>query len=99
MGAMTKLGFGRFEHLRIVKGELVLVPGPVAVREVKLGSCDPGASKVLPDEFDLKPQVTDLFEHVRGTASGEIRTLVVRHGLPFSMEVAQAPGLAGGICD
>jgi hypothetical protein len=40
---MSALGFGRFEYLRIERGELVLDPWPTVVRDVKFGSQDPGA--------------------------------------------------------
>lgn len=90
VAAMTRLGFGRFEYLRIERGELVLDPWPAAVRDVKFGAQDPGATKALPGEFDLKPQVAELIEYVRAVDAGEIRTLEIRHGLPFSMEVELA---------
>lgn len=96
---MSKLGFGRFEFLRIEKGELTLDPCPIAVREVKLGSRDPGASKAPPDEFELKPQIADLFEYVRATDVGEIRTLVIHHGIPFTMEVDHRSLPPGGNLD
>jgi len=90
--AMSHLGFGRFEYLRIEHGELVLDPWPTVVRDVKFGSQDPGASKIPPDEFELKPQVAELFEYVRSVDAGEIRTLEIKHGLPFSMEIEMAGG-------
>ena len=90
--AMSTLGFGRFEYLRIERGELVLDPWPTVVRDVKFGSQDPSAAKTLPDEFELKPQVAELFEYVRAVDAGEIRTLEVKHGLPFSMEIEIAGG-------
>lgn len=90
--AMSALGFGRFEYLRIERGELNLDPWPTVVRDVKFGSQDPGTTKVPPDEFDLKPQVAEFFEYVRSVDAGEIRTLEVKHGLPFSMEIEMAGG-------
>ena len=39
------------------------------------------------DDFGLKQQVVELFEHIRSVKAGEIRTLEIRYGLPFSMEV------------
>ena len=88
--AMQRLGFGRFEFLRIDSGELVLDPWPTTVRGVKFGSEDLGTSRTVPDEFQLKRQVTELFEYVRAAEAGEIRILEIRHGLPFSMEVELA---------
>lgn len=90
--AMSDLGFGRFEYLRIERGELVLDPWPTVVRGAKFGSQDPGAAKSLPAEFELKPQVAEFFEYVRSVDVGEIRTLEVKHGLPFSMEIEMAGG-------
>ena len=92
LAAMSDLGFGRFEYLRIERGELILDPWPTVVRGVKFGSQGPGAAKVPPDEFELKPQVAELFEYVRSVDAGEIRTLEVKHGLPFSMEIEMAGG-------
>jgi len=86
---MQQLGFGRFEFLRIERGELVLTPWPDSVRDVKF--CAKDDRPEAPDgEFLLKPQVAELFEYVRDVDSGEIRELQVRHGLPFSMEIALA---------
>jgi hypothetical protein len=87
---MQRLGFGRFEFLRIDHGELVLDPWPTTVRGVKFGSEDAATSRTPPDEFQLKRQVIELFEYVREGDAGEIRTLEIRHGLPFSMEVELA---------
>ena len=91
MSAMSHLGFGRFEYLRIEQGELVLNPWPTSVRDVKFGSVDPGAGKELPADFDLKCQVAELFAFVRPIDAGEIRTLEIKHGLPFSMEIEHHP--------
>jgi hypothetical protein len=84
---MIELGFGRFEFMRIEGGELILDPWPTMVRGVKFGSSDSAVHKPLGDEFQLRSQVAEFFEYVRGVGAGEIRCLEVRHGLPFSMEV------------
>jgi hypothetical protein len=55
------------------------------IRMVKFGA--PYVPIELPPEFQLKEQLADLFEFVRGIASGEIHVLEVRGGLPFSMQV------------
>ena len=95
-GAMSSLGFGRFEYLRIDRGELVLDPWPAVVRDVKFGSQDTGAAKTPSAEFELKPQVAELFEYVRDVDAGEIRTLEVKNGLPFSMEIELSGGRRNG---
>jgi hypothetical protein len=96
IAAIRTLRFGRFEYLRIEHGEIVLNPWPTSVREVKFGSPDPGAAKVPAGEFELKPQVAELFEYIRAVDAGEIRTLEVKHGLPFSMEIEMAGGRRDG---
>lgn len=90
VAAMHRLGFGRFEFLRIDNGELVLDPWPTTVRGVKFGSEDAATRRTPQDEFQLKRQVIELLEYVRAVDTGEIRCLEVRHGLPFSMEVELA---------
>ena len=87
---MSSLGFGRFEYLRIEHGDLVLDPGPTVVRDVKFCACDPGTPKMPPADFELKPQVAELFEYIRDVDAGEIRCLEVKSGLPFSMEIEMA---------
>jgi hypothetical protein len=96
VAAMTSLGFGRFEFLRIDRGELVLDPWPTVVRDVKFGSQDPGAARTVPADFELKPQVAELFAYIRGVEAGEIRTLKAKHGLPYSMEVETTGGRRDG---
>ena len=39
---------------------------------------------------ELRQQIAEFFAYVREVDAGEIRTLEIRHGLPFSMEVELA---------
>lgn len=87
--AMRRLGHGRFESLRIQRGELVLEPPPTAVRSVKFGNPTPNRPEHPSSAFDLKQEVAQLFEAVRGVDHGEIRVLEVRGGLPLCMEIAE----------
>jgi hypothetical protein len=95
VAAMQRLGFGRFESIRIDHGELILDPWPVTVRGVKF-ACDHLLVSLPTDEFQLKQQVIELLEYVRAVHAGEIRCLEVRHGLPFSMEVEDRHDINGG---
>jgi hypothetical protein len=88
--AMTDLGFGRFEYLRIDHGELLLDPWPCAVRQMKFAFHDPGIAAALRTDFELASQVAELFEYIRDVDAGEIRILEVEHGLPFSLEIELA---------
>ena len=89
LAAMQAVGFGRFEYVQIRKGQIVLDPWPGAVRDIKFGGETPGERPVHP-EYPLKRQVAEFFEYTRDVYDGEIRTLEIRHGLPFSMEVELA---------
>lgn len=93
--ALRKLGYGRFESLQIRSGELVLEPWPRSIRAVKFASrtAQPEPSS---EEFELKKQVAEFFGYVRGVEAGEIRSLEVRDGLPFSMTIEELAGQYGG---
>lgn len=93
--AMHLLGFGRFESVPIRNKELVLDPWPMTVRGVKFGTEDAATHRPLPDDFELKRQVVELFAYVRSVDAGEIRCLEVRHGIPFSMEIEHRPQAVG----
>ena len=84
--AMQQLGFGRFEYLKIRGGELVLSPAPATVRHVKFGT-PATTGRPFEGASELRQQIAEFFAYVREVDAGEIRTLEIRHGLPFSMEV------------
>jgi hypothetical protein len=86
LNAMQRLGFGRFEYLRVRLGQLVLEPWPAAVQDIKFAAGAHGA-KPANVEQTLRPQVAEFFGKVRAIPDGEIRALVIRHGVPFSMEL------------
>ena len=86
LAAMQQLGYGRFESLRIIRGELVLAPWPTTVKRVSFGA-GKAPSRTPSGVFELKRQVVQFFEYVRGVDNGEIRSLAVVDGSPISMEV------------
>jgi hypothetical protein len=94
--AMTELRFGRFEFLRIERGELILDPWPTTVHDVKFGAADTATHRPSPHEFELKSQVVEFLAYVRSVDIGEIRCLDVRHGLPFTMEIEHGQPSRGG---
>ena len=89
------LRFGQIEFLQIRAGEPVLDPKPTVVHALKFGVPREPIVPAAPD-FGLKCEAADLIEYTRVVDEGEIRTLVVRHGLPFSMEIELA-GRAGRV--
>ena len=94
VGMMSAIGFGQIELLRLEKGEPVVTPPPTIVRTLKFGVDRYEPRSTAGSDFDLMREVADLFEYIRDVDVGEIRTLVVRHGLPISMEIE----LAGQVC-
>ena len=60
IAALQQLEFGRVESVRILKGELVLLPRPRFVRTVKFGAASPHAAEDPPTEFGLKRQIVEL---------------------------------------
>jgi hypothetical protein len=54
LAAINEVNFGRFECLRIQRGELVLDPWATTVRYVKLGSESEVPHKELNDEYELE---------------------------------------------
>ena len=91
LDAIRAIGFGQIEFLRVRAGEPVLDPWPVTVRDLKFGTGRYEPMSTRGADFDLKGEASDLFEYTRDVEDGEIRCLVVRHGLPFSMEI-ELPG-------
>jgi hypothetical protein len=89
IAAMQQLGFGLCQFLQIRGGELVLNPAPVTVRHIKFGT-PATTGKTYEGTSELRQQIVEFFAYVREVDSGEIRTLEIRHGLPFSMEVELA---------
>jgi hypothetical protein len=89
LDAIERLWFGRIEHLGISHGEVVLDPWPTTTRDVKF-CAKGGLNEPAGNEFLLKQQVAEFFEYIRDVDAGEIRTLEVKSGLPFSMEIEMA---------
>jgi hypothetical protein len=85
--AMQRLGFGRFERLKIQNGQAILTPWPLTIRGIKFGSETARADGTIASEFTLGQKIIQLLQYIRGVKSGEIRNLTFRHGEPFSMEI------------
>lgn len=84
---MRRLNFGSIEQLVVRDGDPVLDPPPRVIRDVKFGGeSGPGPESAVED-FALKTQVRDLFAHLDALGNATIRSLEVKHGLPFRMKV------------
>lgn len=86
---MQEVNFGRIEGLAIRDGEPVFDPKPAIVREVKFGGENGARPEAGKDDFALRAQVVELFEHLSSLGNGIVRSLEVKHGLPFRMIVEE----------
>ncbi|MCK4873632.1 MAG: hypothetical protein KAS72_12995 [Phycisphaerales bacterium] len=86
---MQELNFGRIENLRIRAGDPVFNPPPRRVYEIKFGGDNGPRPEAEIGDFALKRQVQDLLVQLDRIGDGLIEVLVVKHGLPFSMQVAE----------
>jgi len=86
---MQQINFGRIEGLRIRDGDPVLDPLPRIVREVKFPGDNGPRPEAESGDFTLKRQVQDLLAELDRIGDGVVDVLVVKHGLPFSMQVAE----------
>jgi hypothetical protein len=78
--------FARVEGLRIRGGEPVLDPLPRRIREYKFNAENGPRQEARLADFQLKPQLLDLFRLFDELGSGTIDVITLKHGLPFSAE-------------
>jgi len=86
---MQALNFGRIEGLAIVAGEPAFDPPPKITREVKFGGENGARPELSLSDFSLKRQAQDLLAELDRIGDGVVDVLVIKHGLPFSMQVAE----------
>jgi hypothetical protein len=85
---MQRVNHGYVRSLPVRRGEPVLDPPPVVVREHKFAANEngPRAEMGLAD-FTLKGQHLDLFRLLDEVGDGVVSNLTIKHGLPFQAEV------------
>jgi hypothetical protein len=76
------LNFGRIENLVIRNGDPVLDPRPRIVRAVKIHGANGPRREARLDDFIVKAELAEFFEHLTRIGSGVIELVEVRHGLP-----------------
>jgi len=87
---MQKVNFGRIQGLTVRNGEPVFDMPPRVVRMVKFAGENGPRPEAAHVDFVLKKEVDDLFAHLNSLDNGVIRSIEVKHGLPFSMEIEEA---------
>jgi len=90
VGVMQRLNFGRIEGLLVRHGEPVFDPAPRIVQDIKIGGENGPRPEMACNDFALKSQVAELFEHLARLNDGVIEALEVKHGLPFRLVIEQS---------
>lgn len=87
---MQRLNFGRIENLTVVQGAPSFDPAPRLIRDVKLGGGENGPrAELARDDFALKSQVVEMFDHLSRLDDGSVVVIHVAHGLPCRLTVEQ----------
>lgn len=84
---MQNVNFGRIENLPVRGGQPVLDPPPRIVREIKIGGDNGPRAELGANNFVLKAQVVEFFEHLDRLGDGTVVMLEIKHGLPFRLMV------------
>jgi hypothetical protein len=88
--SMQELNFGRIEGIRICRGQPVLEPSPRIIRDVRLGGGENGPRPELArEDFALKTQVVEMFDHLSRLTDGSVAAIHVQHGLPCRLTIEQ----------
>jgi hypothetical protein len=87
---MQDLNFGRLENLQIQQGDPLFDPPPRVIREIKFGGENGPRPELAREDFVLKAQVTELFDHLSNIGSGSVAMIEVKHGLPFRLVMEQS---------
>lgn len=88
---MQRINHGRIEGLAIRRGAPAFNPPPRVVQDIKLGGENGPRPELQRDDFALRSQVTELFEHLARLGDGVVTVLEVKHGLPFKLVIEQTP--------
>ena len=84
---MQQMCFGRIDGLTVRDGEPVFDPRPRLIRDIKLGGETSPRPESSHEEFALKSQVVELFDHLTDIGDGVVQSIEIKHGLPFRLIV------------
>jgi hypothetical protein len=84
---MQRLNFGRIEGLEIRNGEPVFEPAPRIIQDIKIGGENGPRPELAREDFALRSQVTELFDHLTRLDHGVVTVIEVKHGLPFKLVI------------
>jgi hypothetical protein len=84
---LQDLNFGRIEGLRVYGGVPIFDPAPRVVQTLKMGGQNGPREEASLQDFWLKQPLVDLLQTLRGIGEGEVLSIDVKHGLPFTVEI------------
>ena len=84
---LQKLNFGRIEGLHVRDGEPAFEPAPRVIQKLKMGGDNTARPETTLEDFWLKNQTIEMLKAITDLGHGEILSIEVKHGLPFSIEI------------
>jgi len=85
---MQEMNFGRFENLPFKHGQPDMEdPDFKTVTEFKFGGKNGPREEAMLTQYHLKKPIVELIDTLESIGDGMIRTLVVKNGLPFLLEL------------
>lgn len=84
---MQEINFGQIKDLEIHAGLPVMTPRPRAIFGIKIGGDNGRRPEYKGGDYLLRTEVTELLNHLKRIQNGMVHELVIKHGLPFSLDV------------
>jgi len=84
---MQEINFGQIMDLQIQDGQPVMTPRPRVIYGIKIGGDNGRRPESQGGDFQLRHEVTELLGHLQRIYHGKVHELVIKHGLPFSLNV------------
>jgi hypothetical protein len=88
--------FCRIEALQVRGGEPQFTPPPRIIQKLRMGGNNGPRSESGLTDFWLKKQTIELLDTITQLGEGEIRSIEIQHGLPFTVEIERTSIFDGG---
>ena len=88
---MRRINYGRIEALHIRSGAPLFDPPPRVVRKVKIGG-ENGPRRESSPDVPLRKDLIEMFEHLSLVGDGVVRSIEVKNGMPFSLDIEETVG-------
>jgi len=86
MELMQDIGFGWIDDLHVENGQPVLDDQLQIVKVTKFGGENGPRSELSLEDFALRAEVVEFFDHLRQIKSGCVDRIVIKHGIPFTLQ-------------